>query len=135
MGNKQREKQYWNNIQEVNDATINDRSMTIERNDIDITKSSTERISGSDGKIDSTLSRLGIPALVIQRTSSISSSGCLKNGQGPLRPRSIVSVVEMSVEETQDNALVLSFIFLFYSARQFLYSGQYNSETRSLYYY
>ena len=80
--------------------------MTIERNDIDVTKSSAEKISTSDGKTDSTLSRLGIPALVIQRTASIGSKGSIKYGQGPLRPRSIISEVEMSVEEIQDNTLV-----------------------------
>ena len=102
MGKKRREKQYWNNIQEVNIATINDRSMTIEENDTDKTKSSSEnRSSGS--KNDSTLSRLGIPSVVIQRTASISRKGSFNNGQKPLRPRSILSVVELSVEETQEN--------------------------------
>ena len=107
IGNKRRAKQYWSNIQEVNIATINDRSMTIEQNDLDITKSSSEKRSSSNSKTDSTLSRLGIsalvPAVVIQRTGSMSSKLSDKNVQGTLRPRSILSVVEMTVEETQEN--------------------------------
>ena len=103
MGKKRSEKQYWNNIQEVNIATINDRSMTIEENDTDKSKSSAENRSSNSSKNDSTLSRLGIPSVVIQRTASFSRKGSFKNGQEPLRPRSILSVVELSVEETKEN--------------------------------
>ena len=84
--------------------------MTIEESDTDKTKSSSENRSTNDSKNDSTLSRLGIPSVVIQRTTSFSSKGSFKNGQKPLRPRSILSVVELSVEETQENAWVIWFV-------------------------
>ena len=84
--------------------------MTIEENDTDKTKSSSENRPTNDSKNDSTLSRLGIPSVVIQRTTSFGSKGSLKNGQKPLRPRSILSVVELSVEDTQENAWVIWFV-------------------------
>ena len=82
----------------MNIATINDRSLTIEQNDV--TKCSSENRSLNNSKTDSTISRLGIPSLVIMRTASLNSKENIKDRQESLRPKSILSVVELSVEET-----------------------------------
>ena len=74
--------------------------------DTDFIQSSIEKIS-SDKTSGATLSRLGIPALHLQRTASIR----LKNESSKtlnevVRPRSILSVVELSVDDTKHSMLV-----------------------------
>jgi hypothetical protein len=113
MGQERRQpKKNWKSIREVPISTINDHSLTIEGNANDFTQNFVERISSNESR-GSSLARLGIPALVIQRTTSIGSSRDRHSSrtestksQDGARPRSILSVVEMSVEDIKPRMYV-----------------------------
>ena len=83
--------------------------MTIERNANDFTQSVGERLSSNASK-GSSLTRLGIPALIMQRTTSIGSRTESTKSQDTIRPRSILSVVEMSVEDIKPRMYAYRFI-------------------------
>ena len=106
MGKERREpKKNWKSIREVPISTINDHSLTIEGNANDFTQNVVERISSNESR-GSSIARLGIPALIIQRTTSIGSRTESTKSHDGARPRSILSVVELSVEDMEPRMYV-----------------------------
>ena len=79
--------------------------MTIEGNANDFTQNFVERISTNESR-GSSLARLGIPALIMQRTTSIASRTESTQSHDGARPKSILTIVEMSVEDIQPGTYV-----------------------------
>ena len=107
VGQKQKERKYWKSIKEVSVATIQDHSMTIEH--AEISRSHTSITSPSAGRKISTSikdaisTKLEVPSINLQRSATIRrKSENSKTLNETVRPHSILSVVELSVEDTKE---------------------------------